>query len=267
MNSSWDAFAPVNGEKYEPVRQIAYASSQDPDQTFYLSLPKGKRNVPLLIFFHGGGMTGGEREVPEKVFDGEFAVAEPRYRLSPAAKAPAQIEDAAQCIAWCFAHAAEYSVDPHRIFVGGMSAGAYLAAVAIMNPVFLKPYGLHYRQVAGLALISGQMTTHFRVKVDLGRDNGPYNPLVDEYSPLGNLAPDLPPVLMVTGDSGCDIPARPEENAFMAASLRAIGHSFVRCYSLPDHTHIGTLESCDFLLMKFLHEVMERQKPESAPSA
>ena len=38
---------------------IAYADSQDPDQTFYLSLPKGKRDVPLLIFFHGGGMTGG----------------------------------------------------------------------------------------------------------------------------------------------------------------------------------------------------------------
>lgn len=267
MKSSWDAFAPVNGEKYEPVRQIAYAESRDPDQTFYLSLPKGKRNVPLLIFFHGGGMTAGGREVPDKVFDGEFAVAEPRYRLSPAALAPAQIEDAARCIAWCFAHAAEYAVDPHRIFIGGMSAGAYLAAIAVMNPVFLKPYGLHYRQVAGLALISGQMTTHFRVKADLGRDNGPCNPLVDEYAPLGNLASDLPPVLMVTGDSRCDMPARPEENAFMAASLRAIGHPFVRCYSLPDHTHLGALEGCDFLLMKFLHEVMEHRKPDSVPSA
>lgn len=258
MKSSWDAFVPVNGEKYEPVRQIAYADSQDPDQTFYLSLPKGKRDVPLLIFFHGGGMTGGGREVPDGVFDGEFAVAEPRYRLSPAAKAPAQIEDAARCIAWCFAHADDFSIDRKKIFIGGMSAGAYLAAIAVMNPVFLKPYGLHYRQVAGLALISGQMTTHFRVKADLGRGNGPYNPLVDEYAPLRNLAPDLPPVLMVTGGSGYDIPARPEENAFMAASLRAIGHPFVRCYSLPDHTHGGAFKSCDFLLMKFLHEVMER---------
>lgn len=258
MKSSWDAFAPVNGEKYEPVRQIAYADSPDPDQTLYLSVPKGKRNVPLLIFFHGGGMTGGEREVPDKIFDGEFAVAEPRYRLSPASRAPAQIEDAARCIAWCFAHAAEYSIDPHRIFAGGMSAGAYLAAAAVMNPAFLKPYALHYRQVAGLALISGQMTTHFRVKADLGRDNGPYNPLVDEYAPLNFLAPDLPPILLVTGDSGYDIPARPEENAFMAASLRAIGHPFVRCFTLPGHTHGGALESCDFLLLKFLHDVMAR---------
>ena len=99
MKSSWEEFTPVNGEKYEPVRQFAYAESTDPDQTLYLSVPKGKRNVPLLIFFHGGGMTGGAREVPDMVFDGEFAIAEPRYRLSPAALAPAQIEDAAQTVA------------------------------------------------------------------------------------------------------------------------------------------------------------------------
>ena len=263
MKSSWDAFVPVNGEKYEPVRQFPYAGTADPDQTLYLSFPKGKKNVPLLIFFHGGGMTGGAREVPEMVFDGEFAVSEPRYRLSPAALAPAQIEDAAQAIAWCFAHADEFSIDRQRIFIGGMSAGAYLAAISVMNPVILKKYGLHYRQVAGLVLVSGQMTTHFRVKVDLGRDNGPYNPLIDEYAPLNFLAPDLPPILMVTGGSGCDMPARPEENAFMAASLRAIGHPFVQCYALPGHSHGGALESCGFLVMNFLHQVLEQLRSKS----
>ena len=267
MKSSWADFTPVNGEKYEPVRHLPYAGSADPDQTLYLSIPKGKRNVPLLIFFHGGGMTAGAREVPDGIFDGELAVAEPRYRLSPAACAPAQIEDAAQAVAWCFEHADEYSIDRRRIFVGGMSAGAYLAAVAVMNPVFLKKYGLHYRQVAGLALISGQMTTHFRIKADLGRNNGRFEPLIDEYAPLGNLAVDLPPILMVTGGSGCDMPARPEENAFMAATLKAMGHPAVYCYSLPGHTHAGALESCDFLLMKFLHEVMERLGQESASPA
>ncbi|MBO4633083.1 MAG: hypothetical protein J5858_14285, partial [Lentisphaeria bacterium] len=142
---------------------------------------------------------------------------------------------------------------------GGMSAGAYLAAISVMNPVFLNKYGFHYKDVAGLALISGQMTTHFRVKADLGRNNGPYCPLIDEYAPLNFLAPDLPPILMITGGSGFDMPARPEENAFMAASLQAVGHPFVRCYALPEHSHVGSLESCDFLLMKFLHEVLDNK--------
>ena len=124
-----------------------------------------------------------------------------------------------------------------------------------MNPVFLEKYGLHYHDIAGLVLISGQMTTHFRIKADLGRDNGMYHPLIDEYAPLGHLAADLPSILLVTGGSGFDLPARPEENAFMAASLRALGHPFVRFYELPGHTHTAAMDSCGFLLMRFLGEV------------
>ena len=259
MKGSWDFFTPLNAENYGSVRMVNYAGGTNPDQTLSLSVPKGKKNVSLMLFFHGGGMTGGQREFPAGIYNGEFAVAESRYRLSPAAPAPAQIEDAAQAIAWCLAHAEEYGIDPRKIFIGGMSAGAYLAAISVMNPVFLNKYGFHYKDVAGLALISGQMTTHFRVKADLGRNNGPYCPLIDEYAPLNFLAPDLPPILMITGGSGFDMPARPEENAFMAASLQAVGHPFVRCYALPEHSHVGSLESCDFLLMKFLHEVLDNK--------
>ena len=256
---AWNNFAPLNSDKYESALQFDYAGNLNCDQTLYLSVPKDKKNVPLLIFFHGGGMTADPREIPDKVYDGEFAVVEPRYRLADSAAAPAQIEDAAQAIAWCFAHAEEYSIDRTKIFVGGMSAGAYLAAIAVMNPVFLEKYKLHYRDIAGLALISGQMTTHFRIKSDLKRDNGQYNPLIDEYAPLSCLSADLPPILLVTGESGLDIPVRPEENAFAAASLKAMGHPFIRYYSLAGHTHTGSMDSCDFLLMKFLYDVLSNK--------
>ena len=230
MRSSWRDFTVPNKECYQPFRIHPYADGSDGDRTLYLTVPKDRKDVPLVIFFHGGGMTGGERECPTQIYNGEYAVAEPRYRLSPAAKAPAQIEDAARAVAWCFEHAEEYGIDRNRIFVGGMSAGAYLAAISVM------------------------------IKADLGRDNGPYNPLIDEYAPLGNLAADLPPVLMVTGESGLDMPARPEENAFLAASLKAIGHKHVRCYSLPGHHHGAALDSCDFLVMTFINEVLSKKE-------
>ena len=261
MRSSWNDFTVPHQKSYQHFQIHSYADASDPDQTLYLTLPqKGTSHIPLAIFFHGGGMTGGERECPNALYNGTFAVAEPRYRLSPAAKAPAQIEDAARAIAWCFEHAEQFGFDRSRIFVGGMSAGAYLAAIAVMNPKFLAPYGLHYKNIAGLLLISGQMTTHFHIKADLGHDNGTYNPLVDEYAPLGNLSADLPPILMVTGESGLDMPARPEENAFMAASLKAIGHRFVRCYHLQGHHHGAALESCDFLVTSFLNEVSAKKE-------
>ena len=262
--NTWENFEPLNRERYTSSYFIPYADSADPMQSLRLSLPDGRSHTPLMIFFHGGGMTVDNREVPDKIYDGEFAVAEARYRLAGQAPAPTSpIEDAARAIAWCFRHAEEYGIDRERIFVGGMSAGAYLAATAVMNPAFLKPYGLHYRDIAGLALISGQMTTHFRIKADMGYTKGACHPLIDEYAPLGHLAPDLPPVLLVTGESGLDMPARPEENAFMAASLRAIGHRFVRCYTLSGHTHTGAMDSCDFLLMRFLDEVLEAKKKQA----
>ncbi len=254
MRSTWEDFTVPGQEKYEKTQIISYGT--DGQQTMHLTLPKNKSKTPLVIFFHGGGMTVDSRELPTQVYNGENAVLEPRYRISPEHKAPAQIEDAAGVIAWSFRHADEYGIDREKIFVGGMSAGAYLAAIAVMNPAFLAPYGLHYRDIAGLLLISGQMSTHFQIKADLGRDNGRYNPLFDEYAPLCHLAPDLPPILMVTGEPGHDIPARPEENAFAAASLKAMGHEKVYCYSLAGHHHGAALDSCDFLVTNFMRKIL-----------
>ena len=256
MKSPWKNFTVPDRSLFEATKVIAYAGTDDPFQTLYLSLPKGKKSVPLIIFFHGGGMTNSIRETPGELFNGKFAIAEPRYRLSPHAKAPAQIEDAAKVIAWCFEHAAEYGIDRKKIFVGGMSAGAYLSAISVMDPVHLAPYGLHYKDIAGLILISGQMTTHFRIKADLGRDNGTYNPLIDEYAPLAHLAADLPPILMVSGESGFDMPVRPEENAFMAASLRAMGHKNVRHHILQGHPHGAVFDSCDYLVRVFVSQIL-----------
>ena len=134
MRSSWRDFTVPNKECYQPFRIHPYADGSDGDRTLYLTVPKDRKDVPLVIFFHGGGMTGGERECPTQIYNGEYAVAEPRYRLSPAAKAPAQIEDAARAVAWCFEHAEGYGIDRNRIFVGGMSAGAFLAALVGMIP-------------------------------------------------------------------------------------------------------------------------------------
>ena len=260
MKCPWNEFALPDEKLFEPFSIINYAGSDDPYQTLYLTLPKEKKKRPLVIFVHGGGMTGGGRECPDAVFSGEYAVVEPRYRLSPAVKAPAHMEDAARAIAWCFEHAEEYGFDLERVFVGGMSAGAYLAAITVMNPAFLAPYGLSFRNFAGLLFISGQMTTHFRIKADLGRDNGAYNPLVDEYAPFSYMTTELPPILQVTGDPALDIPGRPEENAFFAASLRAMGHPFVRCFSLQGHGHVPAFRSCDHLVTLFLKDVLKEME-------
>ena len=257
MKSSWAEYKQADTGIFFPVKHIYYAETTLEEQSLYLTIPRDKKNLPLVIFFPGGGFTKSSRECPRNLFNGNFAVAEVRYRLSQTKPAPAAMEDAARAIAWCFEHAEEYGIDRKRIFAGGMSAGAYLAAITVMKPSFLAPYNLSSKDIAGLPLISGQMTTHFQVKCDLKRDNGRYKPLIDEYAPFSYLAADLPPILLVTGDSERDIPARPEENAYAAASLKAMGHQFVRFYSLQGHGHVESFFSCGQLLMRFLYDVLK----------
>ena len=261
MIMPWENFFVPNQELYQEFQIHYYTEDKNPLQSIYLTLPKEEKNVPLVIFFHGGGMVSDARETPRGLFNGKYAVAEPRYRLSsPGKSALDPLEDAVRVIAWCFKHAKEFSIDPSKIFVGGMSAGAYLAAITVMDPERLASCGICNRDIAGLCLISGQLTTHFQIKSNLGHTEHAYQPRFDELAPLCHLSADLPPVFLLTGESGVDMPARPEENAFAAASLRSMGHPFVQNYHLSGFDHGGALEGCDYLLLKFIAKVLQQKQ-------
>ncbi|GEM44911.1 hypothetical protein DC3_05460 [Deinococcus cellulosilyticus NBRC 106333 = KACC 11606] len=51
------------------------------------------------------------------------------YRLAPAFRFPAQIQDCKTAVRWLRAHAEQLYIDPDRIGVWGISAGAHLAAL------------------------------------------------------------------------------------------------------------------------------------------
>ena len=96
--------------------------------------PEAAAPVPTLVFFHGGGFTIGDLETHDaqcRVLcrDVEAAVLSVEYRLAPEAPFPAAVEDACAATRWAFEHVGELGEDPHRVAVGGDSAGANLAAV------------------------------------------------------------------------------------------------------------------------------------------
>ena len=257
MDYAWNEKPAPDRARYEHWRDLPYVEgTADPMRTLWLSSPRGAMGFATVVWFHGGGFTQDGHECPPVLYRGAHAVVEPRYRLSPQAKAPAYLEDAAAAVAWVLKHIVEYGGDPGRVFVGGMSAGAYLAAMVGMDPAWLAPSGFAPQDLAGLLLTSGQMTTHFQVKADLGYSGHRYAPVVDRLAPLAHLSADLPPMLLVTGDSARDIPARAEENALLAASLRAMGHHRVECHSLSDCDHGGAFQHCDWLVERFLARVL-----------
>ena len=52
-----------------------------------------------MIWFHGGGLTGGNKEIP-KYLQEKIAVIGVNYRLSPKVNAAKAIDDAAAATAW-----------------------------------------------------------------------------------------------------------------------------------------------------------------------
>ncbi|WP_311243593.1 alpha/beta hydrolase [Microbacterium sp. WCS2018Hpa-23] len=95
--------------------------------------------APVIVFLHGGGWCRGSRKVftPgmsdaesfELIVAAGYAVASCEYRLSGEARFPAQLDDVDAAIDWLHTHGAEYGVDPTRVVLWGVSAGATLASL------------------------------------------------------------------------------------------------------------------------------------------
>jgi acetyl esterase/lipase len=72
--------------------------------------PEDVQGFPTVVWFHGGGLTGGNKFIPEALKDQGMAVVAVNYRLYPKIKAPVYIEDAAAAVAWVFNHIEEFEV-------------------------------------------------------------------------------------------------------------------------------------------------------------
>src|SRR5215218_6681909 len=76
-----------------------------------LYLPAGK-GFATVVWFYGGGMEAGEKggrvnvRIATKLAQRGVACAVANYRLSPKAKYPAYLDDAAAGVAWALAHVA-----------------------------------------------------------------------------------------------------------------------------------------------------------------
>lgn len=191
--------------------------------------------LPVVVWFHGGGLTGGDRFVPQELKNSGYVVVAPGYRLLPEATVAECIDDAAAAVAWTFSHASEYGGDPSAVFVAGHSAGGYLASMIGLDRSWLRKYGVEADSIAGIVPYSGQVITHFALRKSRGMSE--LQPSVDEFAPLYHVRKDAPPYIIITGDSEMELFGRYEENAYMWRMMKLVGHPYVRLYKLDGYNH------------------------------
>ncbi|MBE7174345.1 MAG: alpha/beta hydrolase [Williamsia sp.] len=223
----------------------AYRDSQCMLDLYY---PKGAKGFATIVWFHGGGLTGGSKELPKALMEKGYAIVGVGYRFSPKVKAPTYIEDAAAAVAWVFRHMADYGGSTRLIFLSGHSAGGYLDMMITLDKKYLAKYGIDANSVAGLIPFSGQAITHYTIREERGIKNT--QPIIDEYAPLYHVRPDAPPTLLITGDRELELLGRYEENAYLLRMMKLAGHTRTRLYELQGFDHGGMATPAFPLLLK-----------------
>ncbi|HXP60615.1 MAG TPA: alpha/beta hydrolase [Dongiaceae bacterium] len=212
--------------------------------------PTGTSGFATVVWFHGGGLTNGERFVPDGLKERGIAVVAAGYRLSPRAKSPAYVEDAAAAFAWAFGHIGKYGGATNRIFVSGHSTGGYLASMVGLDKRWLAAHGLDANCIAGIIPFSGQAITHFTIRHERGI--GAKQPVVDDMAPLYHVRKDASPLLLITGDRELELLGRYEENAYMWRMMKEAGHPNTQIHELRGFDH-GRMPGPAYpLLLRFI---------------
>ncbi|MEW4451724.1 alpha/beta hydrolase [Bremerella sp. JC817] len=214
-----------------------------------------KEGFATVVWFHGGGLSGGDKKIPKYMLDQGYAVVSANYRHHPHVKSPVYIEDAAAALAWTFANIEKYGGDPNKIFVSGHSAGGYLASMLTLDKRWMEAHKIDADKLAGSIPFSGHTITHFTIRKERGIDQNIV--VVDDLAPLNHIRNDAPPILLLAGDRELEFPGRYEENALLWRMLNVAKHPDAELYELEGFTHGNMVEPGVLLMTSFIRKHSE----------
>src|SRR5262245_25868951 len=126
---------PLRSAFHELRTDVVYAEVAGEQLRFDHYRPIGVTEpVPVVVFVHGGGWRNGD---PSQAAGNALHLARRgiatvaiSYRLAPAHRFPAPLDDVRRGLRWVRSHAGDLGIDADRIALLGLSAGAHLAVLA-----------------------------------------------------------------------------------------------------------------------------------------
>jgi acetyl esterase/lipase len=211
-----------------------------------LAYPDGGDRLPAIISVHGGRWRAGNRtdassiKVAQWATFGFFAMSID-YRLVGGSPAPAPYQDVLCAIRWLHAHAAEYRVDPDRIYLIGQSAGGHI--VSLVATIGDGPY----KRVGGWDTARSDVRAVISVAgaydlntLSWGNLWTPVNEEVEAArraaSPLAHVTSKTIPTLVIHSDDDKSVPIQQAVDMAQALQKAGVTHRFVH---YTDKGHMG----------------------------
>ena len=105
--------------------------------------------LPVYVYFHGGGWTSGDKApltkyAASQAVDGMIVV-NANYRMATRFQLTHMLDDGNEVLRWVARHIEDFGGDPHRIVLGGDSAGGHIAALlaaSAFDPVLASYYDI-----------------------------------------------------------------------------------------------------------------------------
>lgn len=222
----------IEGTKSETYRKVG-----DTELKVWIFEPTSKaaKPLPAIVFFFGGGWSGGsptqfEPHSRHLAARGMIAiVADYRVKSRQNAQPADCVGDAKACVRWIRANAARLGIDPERIAAGGGSAGGHLAAAVATLPgldsapddksISCLPNALVlFNPATVLAPFPGLDLKGFGAGLDKARFG--CEPV--EISPLHHVKKGTPPTIIFHGKADTTVPYTTVEK--FAEVMKAAGN-------------------------------------------
>jgi acetyl esterase/lipase len=253
---------------YKKELNIPYYSNSINQSDKYISekclldiyYPTKEKGFQTIVWFHGGGLTSGDKTMPAGLLKNGMCIVSVNYRLYPKVKCPKYLEDAATAVAWVFNNIEKYGGDPDLIFIVGHSAGAYLTSMLGLDKKWLAANNIDANKIAGLFPLSGNGITHQAPRAEKGFSK--MVPWVDEYAPLFHVRADAPPLILMTGDRELEYVGRYEENAYLIRMMKLVGHKETVLYEFDGYGHGMTTPAFPLVFkhIKLITENIKKKK-------
>ena len=184
-----------------------------------------KSEFDTIVWFHGGGLTAGDKSSGEKLAEGfveaGYGFVSVNYRMyNHGSKFPDFLIDAADAVAFVEKNIEEYGGNANRLYISGQSAGAWISLMLCMNAEYLKNVGIDNQKILGWIIDSAQTTSHFNViQYELGEDK--YAQRIDKFAPQYFVSKDtcFSKMLLIFYEN--DMTCRYEQNMLFYKSILA----------------------------------------------